>query len=444
MLLHLCNFVTSAQRTCLALTMVAMVNRTEPLDLTNTSAKTELDYVKNPVYNWSPVIQGIIFSSIFYGALIIQIPIGYLSSIYSIKKMVGSALFISSLLSLLIPSAAQAGKTLIILCRVAQGMAQGTVTAAQHGIWIKWAPPLERGRLTSICLSGNMLAPFIVLLVSGFICDLLGWPMVFYIFGGYGCVLCLFWFVLVYDDPKNHPCISISEKEYIISSLAQQASSGRQSLPIKAMLKSLPLWAISLNTFAFMWTNNLFISYTPTFINTKLHVDIKENGLLSGFPYLLAGICGILAGHMSDYFLSRNIFKLVTIRKLFTTLGIFSPVIFSLCLLYLSFNFYSTVTFLTLANATSSFCIAGTVINALDIAPRYYGFLKAITTVIGMIGALISSTVTGLFLSQDTEFSWHKIFFLLAGINVTSIIFYLVFAKAEIQEWATEKRNTRL
>lgn len=27
------------------------------------------------------------------------------------------------------------------------------------------------------------MGPFIVLLVSGFICDLLGWPMVFYIFG---------------------------------------------------------------------------------------------------------------------------------------------------------------------------------------------------------------------------------------------------------------------
>ncbi|XP_042539660.1 sodium-dependent phosphate transport protein 1-like isoform X1 [Dipodomys spectabilis] len=443
-LLHACNFVIMAQRICLSLTMVAMVNMTDPQDLTNTSTKTELDYVKNPVYNWSPDIQGIIFSSIFYGAVAVQLPVGYLSGIYSIKKMVGSALFFSSVLSLFTPPAAQVGKTLIIVCRVAQGMAQGTVTAAQHEMWIKWAPPLERGRLTSICLSGFLLAPFIVMLVSGFICDLLGWPMVFYIFGACGCVLCLIWFVLVYDDPKDHPCISISEKEYIISSLAQQASSSRQSLPIKAMLKSLPLWAIFLSGSAFIWTNTLLVTYTPTFISTKLHVDIKKNGLLSGLPYLFACICGLLAGHMSDYFLSRNIFNLLTIRKLFTILGILSPVIFSMCLLYLSFNFYSTIIFLTLANATTSFCLAGPLINALDIAPRYYGFLKAVTAVIGMIGALISSTVTGLILNQDPEFSWHKIFFLMAGINMTSIIFYLIFAKAEIQEWATEKQNTRL
>lgn len=40
--------------------------------------------------------------------------------------------------------------------------------------------------------------------------------------GACGCALSLLWFVLFYDDPKDHPCISISEKEYILSSLNQQ------------------------------------------------------------------------------------------------------------------------------------------------------------------------------------------------------------------------------
>jgi hypothetical protein len=46
-----------------------------------------------------------------------------------------------------------------------------------------------------------------------------------------------------------------------------------------------------------------------------------QNGLLSSLPYLLAYICGILAGQMSDFFLTRKIFSIVTVRKLFTTLG---------------------------------------------------------------------------------------------------------------------------
>lgn len=473
-LLHFCNIAIMAQRVCLNLTMVAMVNNTELPHLSNGSVVEMTDNVKNPVYSWSLDIQGLILSSVFFGMVVVQAPVGYLSGIYPMKRIIGSSLFLSSVMSLLIPPAAQVGAALVIVCRVLQGIAQGTVSTGQHEIWVKWAPPLERGRLTSMTLSGFVMGPFIVLLVSGFICDLLGWPMVFYIFGIVGCVLSLTWFILFFDDPKDHPYMSSSEKDYIVSSLVQQVSSRRQSLPIKAMLKSLPLWAIILNSFAFIWSNSLLVTYTPTFISTVLHVNVRENGLLSSLPYLLAYICGIVAGQISDFFLSRKIFSIVTVRKLFTTLGkeqagqtitwgivqalcrgtslyaldlsagSFCPVIFIMCLLYLSYNFYSTIIFLTLANSTLSFSFCGQLINALDIAPRYYGFLKAVTALIGMFGGLISSTITGLILNQDPEYAWHKVFFLMAGINVTCLAFYLLFAKGEIQDWAKETKTTRL
>nr|XP_042134209.1 sodium-dependent phosphate transport protein 1 isoform X2 [Peromyscus maniculatus bairdii] len=413
--LHFCNIVIMAQRVCLNLTMVAMVNSTEPPHLHNGSTLETLDDLKNPVYSWSLDIQGLILSSVMFGMITAQIPVGYLSGIYPMKRIIGSSLLLSSVLSLLIPPAAQVGATLAIVCRVLQGIAQGTVSTGQHGVWVKWAPPLERGRLTSMTLSGII-----------------------------GCVLSLSWFLLFYDDPKDHPYMSTSEKDYITSSLNQQVDLPRQSLPIKAMLKSLPLWAIIVNNFAFIWCNSFLVTYTPTFISTVLHVNIRENGLLSSLSYLFAYICGMVAGQLSDFFLSRKIFSVLTVRKLFTTLGIFCPVIFIMCLLYLSFDFYSTIIFLIFANSTLSFSFGGCLINALDIAPRYYGLIKAVSSLFGMTGGLISSTMAGLILNQDPENAWHIIFFLMAGINVASLTFYLLFAKGEIQDWAKETENTRL
>ncbi|XP_008526347.1 sodium-dependent phosphate transport protein 1 isoform X1 [Equus przewalskii] len=443
-LLHVCNVLIMSQRMCVSLTMVVMVNRTDPHGLPNTSTEELLDNIKNPVYNWSPEIQGIIFSSIFYGSVIFQIPAGYLSGIYSVKKMVGSTLFVSSLINLFIPLAAQVGETLVIVCRVAQGVAQGTVAAAQQVIWIKWAPPLERGRLTSISISGFMLGPFITLIATGFICKSLGWPMVFYIMGACGCTLSLLWFVLFYDEPKDHPCMSISEKEYITSFHVQQVSSSEYSLPIKDMLKSLPLWAICMCIFALFWSSTIILFYTPTFINSKLHVNINENGLLSALPHLFSWIFGLLAGQMSDFLLSRNIFSILNIRKLFIMLGLLLPALFCVCLLYLSSSFYGTIIFLILACATGSFTMVAVIVNTLEIAPRYCGFLNGFILVIGTIAGIISSTLTGIILNQDPESSWFKIFFLIAGINVIGVIFYLIFAKAEIQDWAKEKQHTRL
>ncbi|XP_025238961.1 sodium-dependent phosphate transport protein 1 isoform X1 [Theropithecus gelada] len=399
-LVHCCNVITTAQRACLNLTMVVMVNSTDPHGLPNTSTKKLLDNIKNPVYNWSPDIQGIILSSTFYGFVIIQVPVGYFSGIYSTKKMIGFALCLSSVLSLLIPPAAGIGVAWVIVCRAVQGAAQGIVGTAQFEIYVKWAPPLERGRLTSMSTSGFLLGPFIVLLVTGVICESLGWPMVFYIFGACGCALCLLWFILFYDDPKDHPCISISEKEYITSSLVQQVSSSRQSLPIKAMLKSLPVWAISIGSFTFFWSHIIMTLYTPLFINSTLHVNIKENGFLSSLPYLFAWICGNLVGQLSDFFLTRNILSVIAVRKLFTAAGFLLPAIFGVCLPYLSSSFYGIVIFLILVSATGSFCLGGVLINGLDIAPRYFGFIKACSTLSGMLGGLIASTLTGLILRQ--------------------------------------------
>ncbi|XP_054420685.1 sodium-dependent phosphate transport protein 1-like [Pteronotus mesoamericanus] len=443
LLLHFCNVALLSQRVCLSLTMVAMVNRSEPRGAPNASLAAPLDNVKNPVYNWSPQTQGIILSAIMYGMPLIHIPMGYLAGICPVKKVVGSALLLSSLLSLCTPLAAEAGESLVIACRFFQGLSQGTVQVAQHMVWIKWAPPLERNRLTSVSLSGTLLGPSVALLVTGFVSQSLGWPMVFYIFGAGGCALSLLWFVLFYDDPEEHPCISLHEKDLLRSSLAEQVSSGGKSVPVTAMLTSLPVWAISLSGFAFSWTNTIAFLYMPTFISSKLHIEMRENGLLSALPHLLSWVLSILAGHAADFFLARKILRLVTIRKLFTTLGLLPPALLAVSVLHPSVSPLSSVVGLTLASATAGFCMAGLMINPLDIAPRYYGFLKGVTVLIAMVGGLISSTLTGIMLNQDPD-SWFKIFLLMAAINVTSILFYLIFAKADVQDWAKEWQGTRL
>ncbi|KAM5294007.1 sodium-dependent phosphate transport protein 1-like isoform 2-T2 [Glossophaga mutica] len=443
LLLHFCNVAMVSQRSCLTLTMVAMVNSSALQGAPNASTAEPLDSRKNPVYNWSPQTQGVILSAIMYGIPIAQIPMGYISGVYPIKKVAGLGLLLSSLCNLFLPLAAEGGEALVIACRVVQGLSQGTVLVVQYTVWTKWAPPLERSRLTSVSLSGNMLGPSVALVVTGFISQSLGWPVVFYIFGAGGCALSLLWFVLFYDDPEKHPCISRSEKELITSSVGQVGSSGK-SVPIKAMLKSLPVWAISLCCFAFSWTHTLMYMYMPTFLRAKLHIDLRENGLLSALPYLLCWVLGNVAGYLADFFLAREILSLITIRKLFTTLGLLLPALFAVSLLHPGASPLSIVTCLTLASATVGFCSAGMIINPLDIAPRYYGFLKGVTILIGMTGGLISSTLAGIILNQDPESSWFKIFLLMAAINVTSLIFYLVFTKVDVQDWAKEWQHTRL
>uniref|UniRef100_A0A5F5PX21 Solute carrier family 17 member 3 n=1 Tax=Equus caballus TaxID=9796 RepID=A0A5F5PX21_HORSE len=319
----------------------------------------------------------------------------------------------------------------------------GSVFGGQFALWERWGPPHERSRLCSFALSGMIMGAFTAILLGGVISQALGWPFVFYIFGGIGCVCCLLWFVLVYDDPVSHPWINVTEKEYIISSLAQQVSSSKQSLPIKAVVRSLPFWSICFCSFSHLWLINIFIVYTPTYISSVFHVNIRDNGFLSALPFIVAWVIGVLGGHLADFLLTKN-FRIVTVRKIATVLGILPPSAFLVALPYLTSSYITTMTLLTLACGLSSLCQTGVYINALDIAPRYSSFLTGAARGFAQIAAVLAPTVSGFLLSQDSEFGWRNVFLLMFAINLLGLLIYLIFGEGDVQDWAKERKLTRL
>nr|XP_014991197.2 sodium-dependent phosphate transport protein 4 isoform X2 [Macaca mulatta] len=372
LVLHFCNFTTIAQNVIMNITMVAMVNSTSPQSQFNGSSEglpvdsfgnlnkaPESLSAKAPVYDWSPQIQGIIFGAVGYGGILTMAPSGYLAGRVGTKRVVGISLFATSFLTLCIPLAADFGIVFLIVTRIVQGLSQCSVIGGQFAIWEKWGPPHERSRLCSIALSGMLLGCFSAILIGGFISETLGWPFVFYIFGGVGCVCCLLWFIVIYDDPTSYPWISTSEKEYITSSLKQQVRSSQQPLPIKAVLRSLPIWSICLGCFS----HQCYITATAL---------------------------------------------------------------------------------LTLSCALSTLCQSGIYINVLDIAPRHSSFLMGASRGFSSMAPVIVPTVSGFLLSQDPEFGWRNVFFLLFAINLSGLIFYLIFGEADVQDWAKERKLTRL
>ncbi|XP_004712539.1 sodium-dependent phosphate transport protein 4 isoform X2 [Echinops telfairi] len=453
---HICNFILMAQNVIMNITMVAMVNSTDHQAQVNVSTEGLPAHALGgpnqapkslpaevPVYDWDPQTQGIIFASVNYGTLLTLTASGYLAGKVGTKKVVAVALFGSSLFTLCTPLAADLGLVYLIVIRIAQGVCQGAGLGGQFALWEKWSPPHERSRLCSIALSGFALGPSIVILLSGFICLVLGWPFAFYIFGAIGCICFLLWIGLVFDDPISHPWISISEKEYIISSLAQEVTSSRQPLPIKAMISSLPLWSMIFCCFGHQWLVIVLVIYTPTYISSVFNINIRDNGILSALPFLFAWVCSILAGLLADFLLTKN-FRIVTVRKMATLVGNLPPSAFIVALPYLSSSYITTITLLILACGLSTFSQSGIHINALDIAPRHSSFLMGASRGFAHIAAILAPTVSGFLLNQDPEFAWRNVFLLLFAINTLCLIFYLLFGKADVQDWAKEKKLTRL
>ncbi|CAJ0960166.1 unnamed protein product [Ranitomeya imitator] len=101
--------------------------------------------------------------------------------------------------------------------------------------------------------------------------------------GALGVLWFILWLCIVSDTPQTHRSISDSEKEYILSSLKHELSRDTD-VPICAMLKSLPLWAIVVAHFSYNWTFYTLLTLLPTYMNEILRFNEQED--LSGSSYL--------------------------------------------------------------------------------------------------------------------------------------------------------------
>nr|XP_019960210.1 PREDICTED: sialin-like isoform X1 [Paralichthys olivaceus] len=446
-------------RVNLSVAMVAMVNITEPTPGPNSSVvhacpmpsgmENSSDTFPQPEgvpqYPWDSETQGWLLGAFFFGYLFTQIPGGYLAGLYGGKVFLGLGVLGTAALTLLTPLAAQFGVTWLFALRALEGFGEGVTFPAMMAMWARWAPPLERSRLMTLSGSGSSFGAFVALPLTGFICQTLGWPAVFYICGGAGCLWAVFWFIFVSDDPRTHRQISTEERDYIINSIGPQGTGHGWSVPVVPMLLSVPLWAIIITQMCSNWSYYAMLTSLPTYMNNILHFDLKSNGFLSALPYLGAFVLSTLSGVVADSLIERRLLSITAVRKLFTVTGLLFPTVFLVAVVYAGCSHILTVTFLTLSMTTGGVSASGVFINQIDIAPRYAGFLLGITNTFGTIPGVVAPIVTGYFTKDHTLAGWQMVFWVAAGINAAGALVFVIFGSGKIQPWAlTEEERAEV
>nr|XP_046274441.1 sialin [Scatophagus argus]XP_046274442.1 sialin [Scatophagus argus]XP_046274443.1 sialin [Scatophagus argus]XP_046274444.1 sialin [Scatophagus argus] len=442
--------VVYALRVNLSVAMVAMVNTTEPRPAPNSSVvhacplpsgmENSSDAFQQPKgipqYPWDSETQGWLLGAFFFGYLCTQIPGGYLSGHYGGSVFLGLGVLGTAALTLLTPLAAQLGSYWLFALRALEGFGEGVTFPAMMAMWARWAPPLERSRLMTMSGSGANFGAFLALPLTGYICQTLGWPAVFYICGGAGCLWAVFWFSFVSNDPRTHRRISDEERDYIINSIGPQGTGHGWSVPLLPMLLSVPLWAIIITQMCANWSYYTLLTSLPTYMDNILHFDLKSNGFLSALPYLGAWLFSTLSGFLADLLIERRVFSVTNVRKLFTVAGLLPAAAFLMAVSYVGCSHTLTVTFLTLSTTIGGTSASGVFINQIDIAPRYAGFLLGITNTFGTIPGVLAPIATGYFTEDHTLAGWRKVFWMAAGINFSGALVYTVLGSGKIQTWA--------
>ncbi|XP_020361230.1 sialin [Oncorhynchus kisutch] len=443
-------------RVNLSVAMVAMVNGTNSQPTLNSSVGHECPVSSHgnnngsqtpdqpdgiPQYSWDSPTQGLLLGAFFFGYLVTQIPGGYLAGHFGGSIFLGGGVLGTAALTLLTPLAAQLGPYWLFGLRALEGFGEGVTFPAMMAMWARWAPPLERSRLISLSGSGANFGAFVALPLTGFICHSLGWPAVFYMCGGAGCIWAVFWFILVSDQPGTHPRISTREKHYIINSIGKDGGAHGWSVPLLPMVLSVPLWAIIVSQMCANWGYYTLLTSLPTYMDTVLHFDLRQNAFLSALPYLGGWAFSVISGVVADSLLEKELLSVTAVRKIFTITGLLLPAAFLVAVGFSGCSGVLAVTFLTLSTTVGGTSAAGVFINQIDIAPRYAGVLLGITNTFATIPGVVAPIITGYLTKDHSLAGWRNVFCLSAGISAGGALVFTLFGSGKIQKWALAEED---
>ncbi|XP_064611638.1 uncharacterized transporter slc-17.2-like [Liolophura sinensis] len=399
-------------------------------------------------FEWDKQLQSRMLASFFYGYIVTQIAGGWFSRRYGGRRVIGYGMALCILTTLLMPVCARAHVALVFVLRVIAGLSTGVAFPAMHCLWGRWAPPLERTKLTAIHTAGPPIGNIVTFLVSGYLCSYgfdNGWPSIFYIFGGVACIWLVCWFYVVYDTPEVHPRISASEKEYIEASIGDRylEDEKRIKTPWGAMMKSPALWANIVAHFCNNWSGYSLLTGLPMYMREVLNFDIKRNGALSAVPYICMFVSSLVTGYVADNLRERNVLSTVNTRRVFQCTAFFGLAVFMIATGYTRCeNRMLAVVFLSLATSFQALCRSGYLVNHIDIGPRYAGEMLGITNTAATLPGMIAPIVNAALTPDKSQAEWQRVFFMCGGFAVIGGVVFGVFVRGEVQPWARTNLQT--
>ncbi|XP_074656639.1 sialin-like [Tubulanus polymorphus] len=392
---------------------------------------------------WSKETQDLILSSIFWGYLVTSFPAGMIVSKYGGRVTFGTTTAVSTVATLLIPIASTAIPYLVITLRFITGLCQGFALPAISSLMAAWAPPFERSRLTVIAIAGAKMGTIVDLALSGVFCEYLGWPSIFYTFGGLSCVWCFCWFFIAYDTPEQHPRISAAEKKYIQDSLTGQMEKNQlkvfvsKDVPWSRFIKSGPIWALNIGYFCFSWLNFAFLVVTPSYINDVLKLGIESIGIYSSICSVMMWVFLILSGFTSDFLIKKYPDKITLARKIFFSVGMIASSTFIFSLGFIDCFHVSLALVLLIAGRAALGCPCSVIFcNQVDIAPKYAGLLVGVASTFSSASGLLGPAIAGIMTEHQTREEWQLFLCICAGVGVFGALVYLVIGSGEVQPWA--------
>lgn len=126
-------------------------------------------------------------------------------------------------------------------------------------------------------------------------------------------------------DPESNKFISDDEKNYLRKEIGVlERDTTLPSTPFKAILTSIPVWAIIVSQTGIDFSFYVMTTDLPKYLSDVMRFDVEKNGLYSSLPQILNFFSAMAFGLLSDICINKEYLSVRNTRKIFTTTGLCS------------------------------------------------------------------------------------------------------------------------
>lgn len=392
------------------------------LAMVNYMDRIALSIAAKPIaeeFHLTSVGMGYLFSSFIWSYALFLIPVGLLIDKFGVKRVGGIGIFIWSLATALTGAASSfAG---LLTARLVMGAGESVSNPVGAKVIREWIPSTERGTITAIFNSGSYAGPAICSVVLATLVALFGWRMSFVIAGAIGFVWLVAWYVF-YDKPERVKWLSMAEREHIVQTRTSAEANGSVPLTygLKRLLKTPTLWGLAITQGCNVYTQYLFLTWLPSYLQEVRHLTIAKSGLFTAIPYAVAVVLCIVIGKLSDQYLKngsgaasgkrRNV---IALSMIVASCILLIPFVDDIALLVLIFS-------LTLAGIASTTSLNFSLLNDLLPSSGDVGRAMAFVVVGGNVFGMLAPVITGYVISATGSYNWA--FVIAGGLLVTGAI----------------------
>jgi MFS family permease len=282
-----------------------------------------------------------------------------------------------------------------------------------------WLPQSERVRSQGIIwLSARWGGAFTPLLVA-VLFQYLSWRQAFGAFGILGLIWAAAFYLWFRDDPKDKKGVNQAELDLLKYNVRAPKHGG---VPWGKFASSKTVWLLCGQYFALSFPWYFLITWAPTFIDERFHVDVNSSMWLKTLPLLMGGLGSLFSGMISAP-LTRLTGNIATTRKI---LGCFGFVGASGCLVLATMMHQPLIG--VMAVGLSSFCndlvmptAWGTV---MDVSGAYSGTLSGTMNMMGNLGGALYGPAAGVVL-QMSNHNWNAVLLMGAVVYLTGFFMWL-------------------